>query len=190
MCAYLCARVCVCLYVCLCVRVLYSWGRGMWVGRFFEIANKAIHLLGSAAGSEQVKGACLVPKRGLAVMECEVDRLMRLTEYVNASLSCAPTAILWPSTAFSTVLETTRLTHAFRRPVPLVDACVVVAGGACCRCDLRFRARTSPASTKSQTCFQTLQGVFLAAALQIGSLAPTPPLERCRSILGDAALRA
>ena len=102
-CIFVCACVRMSVCVCLCVRVLYSWGRGMWVGRFFEIANKAIHLLGSAAGSEQVKGACLVPKRGLAVMECEVDRLMRLTEYVNASLSCAPTAILWPSTVFSTV---------------------------------------------------------------------------------------
>jgi hypothetical protein len=63
--------------------LLFLPSKGEATVRYFEVAGRAIHLLGSASGSEQVKGATLLPKRALAVMECEVDRMLRLTEYVD-----------------------------------------------------------------------------------------------------------
>ena len=56
----------------------------MSVCRYFELATGTLHLLGSFNGTEQTKGACLLPKRGVDVMGCEMDRLFRLTESVNA----------------------------------------------------------------------------------------------------------
>ncbi len=61
-----------------------NWCIGAFPGdstvRYFEVAAGALHLLGSAAGPEQVKGACLLPKAALRLFDCEVDCLLRLTE--------------------------------------------------------------------------------------------------------------
>lgn len=65
-------------------KVLYMAGKGDGNIRYYEIdveASKApyIHALSEYRSTKPGKGYCVLPKRGLNIMECETARIMKLT---------------------------------------------------------------------------------------------------------------
>lgn len=65
-----------------CTNVLYLCGKGDGIIRPFEFEDKKpfLHRLNDGFRSTvPAKGVCMVPKRGLNVMECETARLLKLT---------------------------------------------------------------------------------------------------------------
>ncbi|XP_065076428.1 coronin-7 isoform X2 [Ochlerotatus camptorhynchus] len=60
--------------------MLFLAGKGDTTITYLEVTDKDPHLIeGIRHSGEQTKGACLVPKRALRVMEGEVNRIMQLT---------------------------------------------------------------------------------------------------------------
>lgn len=60
--------------------MLFLAGKGDTTIAYMEVTDKEPHLIeGLRHNGEQTKGACLVPKRALRVMEGEVNRIMQLT---------------------------------------------------------------------------------------------------------------
>ncbi|KAG4075646.1 hypothetical protein HA402_003471 [Bradysia odoriphaga] len=60
--------------------MLFLAGKGDTTISYMEVTDKDPHLIeGLRHNGEQTKGACLVPKRALRVMEGEVNRIMQLT---------------------------------------------------------------------------------------------------------------
>lgn len=60
--------------------MLFLAGKGDTTISYLEVTDREPYLLeGIRHNGEQTKGACLVPKRSLAVMQGEVNRLLQLT---------------------------------------------------------------------------------------------------------------
>jgi len=60
--------------------MLFLAGKGDTTINYLEITDKDPYLIeGLRHTGEQTKGACLVPKRALKVMEAEVNRVLQLT---------------------------------------------------------------------------------------------------------------
>ncbi|XP_018326733.1 coronin-7 isoform X1 [Agrilus planipennis] len=60
--------------------MLFLAGKGDATISYMEVADKEPFLLeGLRHSGEQTKGACLVPKRALNIMQCEVNRILQLT---------------------------------------------------------------------------------------------------------------
>lgn len=60
--------------------MLFLAGKGDTTISYLEVTDKDPHLIeGLRHNGDQTKGACLVPKRALRVMEGEVNRIMQLT---------------------------------------------------------------------------------------------------------------
>jgi len=60
--------------------MLFLAGKGDTTISYLEVTDREPYLIeGIRHNGEQTKGACLVPKRALAVMHGEVNRLLQLT---------------------------------------------------------------------------------------------------------------
>ena len=60
--------------------MLFLAGKGDITIMYMEVLDREPFLVeGIRHSGEQTKGACLVPKRALAVMQAEVNRLLQLT---------------------------------------------------------------------------------------------------------------
>lgn len=61
--------------------LLFLVGRGDTNARIFEFSMEKLHPINnSGMGGSPVKNICMVPKRGLDIMDCEVVRMLKMTE--------------------------------------------------------------------------------------------------------------
>jgi coronin-7 len=60
--------------------MLFLAGKGDTTIQYMEVSERDPYLIeGLRHSGEQTKGACLVPKRGMQVMQAEVNRVLQLT---------------------------------------------------------------------------------------------------------------
>lgn len=64
--------------------MLFLAGKGDITVQYLEVTDRDPFLIeGIRHTGEQTKGACLVPKRALKVMEAEVNRVLQVSNFVN-----------------------------------------------------------------------------------------------------------